>query len=221
MNPTVTTEELLALAKSADLLRQTAEKAMRCDDLARELNRVKIDRDAWESAAQGHYENERVWRERYDAEVARNGDLLRENETLARNMPPEPPADFAAAASEASKLELARNALEVLSKLGNGDRVGNSVGNVIAARALEAISRNVPPEPPADASSREEPTIKVTKVLGQQWCKTDRATTDLVNFAFKFGMQTHYLVLCNVHKDVQTGALTYHPVRVKDLPFVQ
>ncbi len=37
-----------------------------------------------------------TWRERYDKEVAKNNELLRENETLARNMPPEPPAEVAA-----------------------------------------------------------------------------------------------------------------------------
>jgi hypothetical protein len=37
-----------------------------------------------------------TWRERYDKEVCKNGDLVRENETLARNMPPEPPAEVAA-----------------------------------------------------------------------------------------------------------------------------
>jgi hypothetical protein len=36
-----------------------------------------------------------TWRERYDKEVAKNGELLRENETLARNMPPEPPMETA------------------------------------------------------------------------------------------------------------------------------
>lgn len=179
MNPTVTTEELLALSKSADLLRQTVEKAMRCDSLARELHQAKLDRDAWEAEANARYTDSRVWRERYDAEVAKNGELLRENETLARNMPPEPPVE--------------------------GTVFGTPSG---AAAAL------VP-----DYAQMCRPT-GVPRIIGQQWCKTDRATTDLVNFAFKFDMQTHYIVLCNVHHDVQTGALTYYPVGVKDLPLV-
>ena len=32
-----------------------------------------------------------TWRDRYDKEVCENGDLVRENETLARNAPPKPP----------------------------------------------------------------------------------------------------------------------------------
>jgi hypothetical protein len=32
-----------------------------------------------------------TWRERYDKEVIKNGELMRENETLALNVPPEPP----------------------------------------------------------------------------------------------------------------------------------
>jgi hypothetical protein len=37
-----------------------------------------------------------TWRERYDKEVRKNGELVRENETLARNVPPEPPEPPAA-----------------------------------------------------------------------------------------------------------------------------
>jgi regulator of replication initiation timing len=37
-----------------------------------------------------------TWRERYDEAVIKNGELVRENETLARNMPPEPPAEVTA-----------------------------------------------------------------------------------------------------------------------------
>jgi hypothetical protein len=50
-------------------------------------------------------------------------------------------AAFAARlADRDANIEQMRSALVALSKLGNGDRVGNSEGNVIAKRALEAFN---------------------------------------------------------------------------------
>lgn len=162
------------LAKQATQCRHATEQR---NQLVRDRDRVAgqrdhaiRERDARENAAND-------WKGRYHEEVAWSRELLRENETLARNMPPEPSASVFDTPSGAA---------------------GHLRGQFNAT----------------------QPT-SFTKVIGQQWCKTDRATTDLVNFAFKFDMQTHYIVLCEVRRDVQTGALTYHPVGVKDLPLVQ
>ena len=258
MNPqTITTEELLALTKSADLLRQTAEQALRCDSLARELHNVRNDRDhlagilekvarvfddpdegpedfhqlpqaverlrlkcetlKGEVVTAGNHAACRLnvlkdihrvlgsdggptgvntltgvppqmtrlpkrieqlladvttWRERYEKEVFKNGELMRENETLARNAPPKPP---------------------LMEEVANVDPV---------------------------VMTYDPACFRITKHLGQAWCKTDRATTDLVNFAFKFDMQTHYIVLCNAFQNVKTGAFTYVPIPVDVLPQV-
>lgn len=46
---------------------------------------------------------------------------------------------------QAATIALARAGLDILSKLGNGDRVGSSVGNQIAVNALEAMGSSEPP----------------------------------------------------------------------------
>lgn len=298
MTQTITTEELLALTKSADLLRQTAEQALRCDSLARELHNVRNDRDhlagilekvahvfddldegpedfhqlpqaveglrlkceslkgevvtAGNHAAcrlsvlKGIYHilgsdggptGENVlsgvplelarlpkqigqlladvttWRGRYNMMIAENGelvremdervgDLVRENETLARNMPPEPPSFHETAIHEMQ------------------DR--------IVRKTAEAWLQDAPP---ADMAAPEPPLMeetpvvmtydpacfRTTEILGQAWCKTDRAT----NSAIRFNMHNDCIVLCDVHRDTTTGALTYRPLAMEDLPIVQ
>ena len=44
--------------------------------------------------------------------------------------------------TEAMKLAIAKEALEKLAKLGNGDRYGNSIGNSIAMEALDKMAEN-------------------------------------------------------------------------------
>lgn len=109
MNQTITTEELLALTKSADLLRQTAEQALRCDSLARKLHNVRNDRDHLAGILEkimqifdGHPDlgpqdfaelplEVLALHDMYNELLVKNKTLERENETLARNMPPEMP----------------------------------------------------------------------------------------------------------------------------------
>jgi hypothetical protein len=104
-----------------------------------------------------------TWRGRYNMMIAENGELVRENETLARNMPPEPPA-----------------------------------------------------ETPV-VMTYDPACFRTTKVIGQAWCRTDRAP----NSALKFNMHNDCIVLCDVHQDTTTGALTYRPLAMEDLPVVQ
>jgi len=75
MNLAVTTEHLLELTKSADLLRATAERAMKADTLERALHAARLEKDAWESQANDHYKDSRTWRERYEKEAIKNGEL--------------------------------------------------------------------------------------------------------------------------------------------------
>ena len=152
-----------------------------------------------------------TWRGRYNMMIAENGelvremdervgDLVRENETLARNMPPEPPSFHETAIHEMQ------------------DR--------IVRKTAEAWLQDAPPadtaapEPPAETPvvvTYDPACFRTTKVIGQAWCKTDRAT----NSAIRFNMHNDCIVLCDVHRDTTTGALTYRPVAVKDLPIVQ
>lgn len=218
MNPTVTTEELLALSKSADLLRQTAEKAMRFDSLARELRSARNDRDHLAGILEkimqifeGHPDlgpqdfselplEVSALHDMYNEELDRNRKLVRENETLARNMPPEPPDD------------------SVFWNPYNGVVQDHRDGTVIQPDTdKERAKRGLPPfempesvlDTPFGAAGR------VTKVIGQQWCRGN-ASEGHIGVAYPGGR----LVLCEVHQDVQTGALTYHPLSVKDLPIV-
>lgn len=124
-----------------------------------------------------------TWRERYDKEVCKNGELVATLELVQ-----------ATNRRQFAEIEKLRRENEKL------------------RRENETLARNVPPEP----SVSDPSAIRI----GQAWCKTDRATTDLVNFVFKFDMQTHFIVLCEVRQDVNTGALTYHPLQIKDLPLV-
>lgn len=64
----ITTEDLLTLTKSADLLRQTAERALKADTYERELRQANSDCEVLRELANR---------------------LARENETLARNVPPQ------------------------------------------------------------------------------------------------------------------------------------
>ncbi len=182
--------EVLAQAQRCHEATEQRNQIMRDRDaIAKQRDRMAQDRDAWEDAAND-------WKERYHKEVCKNGDLVRENETLARNMPPEPPAD------------------SVFWNPYNGVVQDHRDGTVIQPDTdKERAKRGLPP------FDTNQPT-GFTKVIGQAWCKTDRATTDLVNFALKFDMQTHFIVLCEICQDTTTGALTYHPVGVKDLPIV-
>lgn len=209
-NPTITTEELLALTKSADLLRQTAERAMKADAYERELHQARIDRNAWEDAANGRYHEVAKWKQMHQQQVEENAALVErigavviENETLARNMPPEPPSAYA------TKLDVAVRALEELSRLGNGDRVGTSEGNRIAADALKAIAEQIPLNGPA----------RVPKLIGQQWCRTNSTYSECAELVY--APEKVRIVLCNVHRDTTTGALTYRPLAMEDLPVVQ
>ena len=164
-----------------------------------------------------------TWRGRYNMMIAENGELVRENaavkdahhaiwkrlqlvegenETLARNMPPEPPSFHETAIHEMQ------------------DR--------IVRKTAEAWLQDAPP---ADAAAPEPPLMeetpvvmtydpacfRTTKVIGQAWCKTDRAT----NSAIRFNMHNDCIVLCDVHRDTTTGALTYRPLAMEDLPIVQ
>jgi hypothetical protein len=301
MNPqTITTEELLALTKSADLLRQTAEQALRCDSLARELHNVRNDRDhlagilekvarvfddpdegpsdfhqlpqaveglrlkceslKGEVVTAGNHAACRLnvlkdihrilgtdglsneantltgvpsqlarlpkrigqlladvttWRGRYNMMIAENGelvremdervgDLVRENETLARNMPPEPPSFHETAIHEMQ------------------DRIVRKTAEAWLQDAPYRRTFQKPHQPPP--LMEETPVVmtydpvcfRTTKILGQAWCKTDRAT----NSAIRFNMHNDCIVLCDVHQDTTTGALTYVPVSVDELPQV-
>jgi hypothetical protein len=254
-NPTITTEQLLDITKSAVLLRQTAEQALRCESLARELHSTRTDRDylagvlerthhafdgdpddgpedfsalpkavedlmhkceaiKGEVVTAGNHAacrlnvlrdiflilgtdgspNEAMntvtgvlpqfarlpkrikqlladvttWRERYDKEVCKNGDLVRENETLARNAPPKPPLM---------------------------EEVTNVDGVVIT------YNRKDFPAP---------------KLIGQAWCRTENRHP---GGCLVLGWGNN-AVLCNVHQDVMTGAVTYLPIPFDELPHV-
>jgi hypothetical protein len=254
-NPTITTEQLLDITKSAVLLRQTAEQALRCESLARELHSTRTDRDylagvlerthhafdgdpddgpedfsalpkavedlmhkceaiKGEVVTAGNHAacrlnvlrdiflilgtdgspNEAMntvtgvlpqfarlpkrikqlladvttWRERYDKEVCKNGELVRENETLARNAPPKPP---------------------LMEEVTNVDEV------------VITYNRKDFPAP---------------KLIGQAWCRSGRTAPD-------YGVVLHYpdgwVVLCNVLQ-AQNGSLTYAPIPFDELPHV-
>lgn len=64
--------------------------------------------------------------------------MHRQQEELHRTCPP-PYVDVKDVAQTAKENAVMREALEKLSRLGNGERVGNSIGNEIAARALENL----------------------------------------------------------------------------------
>lgn len=194
MNQTITTEELLALTKSADLLRQTAEQALRCDSLARKLHNVRNDRD--------HLAG-----------------ILEKIMQIFDGHPDLGPQDFAELPLEVLALHDMYNELLVKNKT--------------LERENETLARNMPPEPPVE-EPRKRPVIvqgmdycfpqsecRVTKILGQQWCRTSTDTAEAPDtFGLRFRDGSH-MVLCEVHQDVQTGALTYRPLSVEDLPLVQ
>jgi hypothetical protein len=119
--------------------------------------------------------------------------LIRENETLARNVPPEPSV--------------------------------TSLDGVHYAQTTEAA----PEKPfawtgktPEEQAALDELNALATtcRIVGQQWCSTsgNRTLSDAVQFYIDHPLSGKVLVLCNVNQNVVTGALTYEPVRVSDLP---
>ena len=64
--------------------------------------------------------------------------MKRQQDELHRTCPPSY-AEVKDVAQVAKENTIMREALEKLSRLGNGERVGNSIGNEIAARALENL----------------------------------------------------------------------------------
>lgn len=108
-----------------------------------------------------------------------------------------------------------------------------------AVRENETLARNVPPEPPAEESCKRPGVVQVmdyspalnpdhfavtqptgrTKNLGQQWCRVNHEN-DVPEDAIGDKRRGGWICLCNVLQDPATGALTYRPVGVKDLPLV-
>lgn len=107
-----------------------------------------------------------------------------ENETLARNMPPEPPTETALHAMQ--------------------DR--------IVQKTAEAWLQDTPVVRTYDPAC-----FRTTKNLGQAWCRLKPGTYSPA-LAVLDMPPNDLMVLCEVHMDTTTGALTYHPVAVKDLP---
>jgi len=191
MSLAVTTEHLLELAKSADLLRATAERAMKADTLERALHAARLEKDAWESQANDHYKDSRTWRDRYDKEVAKNGELLRENETLARNVPPQPPADDS-----------------IFWNPYNGAVQDHRDGTIIQPDTdTERAKRGLPP-------LETEPPV----LIGQQWCRTPADSDTPLGFVYLYYTDA-MVVRCNVFQSAD-GTLTYRPLAVRDLPEV-
>ncbi len=55
-----------------------------------------------------------------------------------------------------------------------------------------------------------------TQVIGQAWCATSGPHKGVP----ELGYPDQRIVLCNVHRDVTTGAVTYVPISFEDLPRV-
>ena len=132
-----------------------------------------------------------TWRERYDKEVAKNDELLRENETLARQVPPVPPEND-----------------PIFWNPYNGAVQDHRDGTVIQPDTdKERAKRGLPP------LETESPVL-----IGQQWCRIP-ADSDLP-YGFVYLYYTDAMVIrCNTYQNPD-GTLTYVPVRISDLPEV-
>lgn len=318
MNPTITTEELLALTKSADLLRRTAEKAMRFDEaerlltehirswerlqnampepdindtpeplvkrVAQRLNLVDALKEEVVTAGnhaacrlnvlgeihrilgsdggttgvcaltgvppQLYRLPKRVEQLVGELHGTRNDrdHLAGILEKVARACDGDDPLDFpqlpqkvAELAKEAAQCQQWRDEfVKAENKASRAEERANSAGLQLIAldqevrtlrRENETLARNMPPEPPMETAIhemqdriarktseawRQDRATRVTKVIGQVWCRGNPSVGH-IGVAYPGGR----LVLCEVHQDVQTRALTYHPVAVKDLPLVQ
>ena len=138
-----------------------------------------------------------TWRERYDKEVCKNGDLVRENETLARNVPPVPPEDEQAPRYVGDLCEAWMNR-------GRVDGCCNP--------SINPDRMNDAPEPPAEVAAKLDLVY-----VGQRWCRSGRtAPDDAVVLRYPDG----WVVLCESWMDRETGKLTDIPVPVRDLPEV-
>jgi ferritin-like metal-binding protein YciE len=184
-------ERLLARLRMATEIESTHDQIHAVNErLEHALNAARLEKDAWESQANNHYIESRNWRERYEKEVFKNGELIRENETLARNVPPEPPVSD-----------------PIFWNPYNCAVQDHRDGTIIQPDTdKERAKRGLPPlaaEPPVP--------------IGQQWCRCNNEN-DVPEDAIGDRRRGGWMVLCNAYQDVRTGSLTYVPVRVIDLP---
>lgn len=182
-----------ALAKQAGQCQHWRDEFVKTEN---ELNETKArNRGLWERAGAAEKRVTELLHEKLNLEqqlgdargtLARQdqriGELLRENETLARNMPPEPPAE------EPDK------------------RPG----------IVQVMDFSTAFNTPSGVAAAATPAYKV---LGQQWCRVNHEN-DVPPGAIADKLQGGWVVLCEVRRDITTGALTYHPLSVEDLPLV-
>ncbi len=201
MNPTITTKHLLELTKSADLLRQTAEKALRCDSLARELHHARNDRD-------------------YLASILETVALAFDQPSIVA------PLDFAELPKAVENLVRENAAVkdahhDMQGRKNLAEERANSAGLQVIAlnqrvdellRENETLARNVPPEPPADAAAKPDLVY-----VGQRWCRSGRTAPD---YGVVLNYPEGWVVLCDSWMHRETGKLTDIPVPVIDLPEV-
>lgn len=132
-----------------------------------------------------------TWRERYDKEVIKNGELVRENETLARQVPPVTPEND-----------------PIFWNPYNGAVQDHRDGTVIQPDTdKERAKRGLPP-------LETEPPV----LIGQQWCRVNHEN-DVPEDAIGDQRKGGWMTLCNVFQSAD-GTLTYVPVRISDLPEV-
>jgi hypothetical protein len=138
-----------------------------------------------------------TWRERYDKEVCKNGELVQTLEdTKNRNRGLWERAGYA---------ENRVNGL-LHEKLDQEQRITDLL------RENETLARNMPPEPPAEVAAKPDLVY-----VGQRWCCSGRtARNDAVALRYPDG----WVVLCESWMDRETGKLTDIPVPVIDLPEV-
>lgn len=123
--------------------------------------------------------------------------LRRENETLARNVPPEPPSGEDRLRLD---LETANRLVEKLIHENNSLR-----------GPVPPITCDDAPEPPAGSVARH---------LGQQWCRMLAGTKDHPKGCIYAYYDGRFTFFCDVfqHRD---GSMAYEPVRISDLPELQ
>ena len=135
--------------------------------------------------------------------------VRRENETLARQVPPLPqaPRDHP---SVRDCME-ARKASDGTFPFGMGDTTPTPE---FMFKSLGTDGGRVENTEPVI-----RPTLGITRILGQAWCRTEVPHEQCLEIV-RARSTSFRVVLCNVHQDVTTGELTYEPISFDDLPRV-
>ncbi len=217
-------------------------------ELKADLDRLKRMAHDQQGAIAGHQrsvlraQSDAVIAERREAEAIEALEAVkRENETLARQVPPQltegntVEQQLDRQTSVITDLRDLLTSAHAIAARGGEDTNWEAFIGQLKERGISSITAKVFRKPVdytvkslgTDGGRVENPEpimltyepAAFTKILGQAWCRVGNSISSSM---VVMRSESHHatLILCNVHRDVTTGAVTYVPISFEDLPRV-